>query len=171
MAEPLTAKRKWFIQRMNQGDEHAKWGFELLHKRPDFAEFFDPLNEAGLFAPERNPAPRPGTEPGYVQIPYWPALDYLQACAKQAGEHDNVQLARKVMAVIGAVSRLREPDGSVRDNYHTYRVFAEILGLLPTSTVTAEDLGLIPGWLESKFDRGMVGHALDNGALRRCLYG
>ncbi len=69
------------------------------------------------------------------------------------------------MTVVGAVSRAREPDGGVRDNYHTYRVFAEILGLLPTSTVTAEDMGLIPGWLESKFDRGMVGHALDNGAL------
>ena len=169
MAEPLTAKRKWFIQRMSQGDERAQWGFELLLKRADFAEFFDPLNEAGLFAPERNPAPRPGTEPGYVQIPYWPALDYLQACAKQAGEHDDLQLTRKVMTVVGAVSRAREPDGSVRDNYHTNRVFAEILGLLPTGTVTAEDLGLIPGWLESKFDRGMVGHALDNGVLRRCL--
>lgn len=169
MAEPLTAKRKWFIQRMSQGDEHAQWGFELLLKRLDFAEFFDYLDEAGLFAPERNPAPLPGTELGYVRIPYWPALDYLQACAKQAGEHDDVQLAQKVMTVVGAVSRAREPDGSVRDNYHTYRVFAEILGLLPTSTVNAEDLGLIPGWLESKFDRGMVGHALDNGALRRCL--
>lgn len=169
MAEPLTAKRKWFIQRMSQGDEHAQWGFELLLKRPDFAEFFDHLDDAGLFAPERNPAPVPGTEPGYVRIPYWPALDYLQACAKQVGEHDDVQLAQKVMTVVRAVSRAREPDGSVRDNYHTYRVFSELLGLLPTSIVTADDLGLIPGWLESKFDRGMVGRALDSGVLRRCL--
>ena len=169
MAEPLTAKRKWFIQRMSQGDEHAQWGFELLLKRLDFAEFFNHLDEAGLFAPERNPAPVPGTEQGYVRIPYWPALDFLQACARQAGEHNDVQLAQKVMTVVGAVSRAREPDDGVRDNYHTYRVFAEILGLLPTNTITAEDLGLIPGWLESKFDRGMVGHALDNGVLRRCL--
>lgn len=169
MAEPLTAKRQWFIRLMSQEDEHARWGFELLLNRQDFAEFFDHLNDADLFAPGRNPAPVPATEPGYVRIPYWPALDYLQACAKQAGEHDDVQLAQKVMTVIRAVSRAREADGSVRDNYHTYRVFAEILGLLPTSSVTAEDLGLIPGWLESKVDRGMVGHALDTGALRRFL--
>lgn len=169
MAEPLTAKRRWFIQRMTQGDEHAKWGFELLLKRPDFAEFFDHLNEAGLFRPECNPTPVPAAEPGYVRIPYWPALDYLQACAKQAGEREDTELARKIMTVVEAVSRAREPDGSVRDNYHTYRVFAEILGLLPMSTITAEDLGLIPEWLESKFDRGIVGHALDTGALRRCL--
>ena len=94
MAEPLTAKRRWFLQRMTQGDEHAKWGFELLLKRPDFAEFFDHLNEAGLFRPECNPAPVPA-DPGYVRIPYWPALDYLQACAKQAGERANTELALK----------------------------------------------------------------------------
>jgi len=168
MAEALTAKRRWFLQRMTQGDEHAKWGFELLLKREDFAGFFDHLDEAGLFRPECNPAPVPA-EPGYVRIPYWPALDYLQACAKQAGERNDIELARKIMTVVGAVSRVREPDGGVRDNYHTYRVFAEILGLLPISTITPEDLALIPGWLESKFDRGMVGHALDTGALRNCL--
>ena len=28
---------------------------------------------------------------------------------------------------------------------------------------------MISGWLESKFDRGMVGHALDNGVLRKSL--
>lgn len=168
MAEPLTVKRKWFLQRMTQGDEHAKWGFELLLKRPDFADFFDHLNEVELFKPKCNPAPVPA-DPGYVRIPYWPALDYLRACAKQAGERSDTELARKIMIVVGAVSRAREADGSVRDNYHTYRVFAEILGLLPTSAITTEDLGLIPGWLESKFDRGMVGHALDTGALRNCL--
>ena len=169
MAEPLTSKRKWFIQRMSQGDEHAQWGFELLLKRPDFAEFFNHLDEAGLFSPSRNPAPVPSTEPGYVRIPYWSALDYLQACAKQAGEHNDAQLAQKVMSIVRAVSLAREPDGSVRDNYHTYRVFAEIFGFLPTDAITAEDLDLIPGWLESKFNNGMVGHALDIGVLRRCL--
>jgi len=168
MAEPLTAKRKWFIQRMTEGSERAQWGFELLLKRPDFPEFFEHLNQAGLFRPESNPAPIPA-EPGYVRIPYWPALDYLQACAKRAGEHEDHDLARRVMNVVGAVSRFREPDGAIRDNYHTYRVFAEILGLLPLSSVTTEDLSLIPGWLESKFDRGMVAHALDAGALRKCI--
>jgi|CXWL01.1.fsa_nt_gi hypothetical protein len=168
MTEQLTYKKKSFIERMTKSDEHAKWGFELLLKRLDFAKFFDPLSEHGLFRPECNPAPVPA-EPGYVRIPYWPALDYLQACARKADEHKDAELARKIMTVISAVSRAREPDGSIRDNYHTYRVFAEILGLLPTSVITSEDLDLIPGWLQSKFDRGMVGHALDTGALQNFL--
>ena len=169
MAEPLTAKRKWFIQRMNQDDEHAQWGFELLLKRQDFADFFDQINEEGLFGPEHNSAPIPATDPGYVRIPYWPALGYLKACARQAGERNNLQLARKVMTVLEAVSRAREPDGSIRDNYHSFRVFAEILGLLPTGAITTEALELIPEWLASRFDRGMVGYALANGALLNCL--
>ncbi|MDO9469896.1 MAG: hypothetical protein Q7J23_04100 [Nitrosomonas sp.] len=169
MTEQLTSKKKWFIRRMRESDEHAKWGFELLLKRQNFAEFFDYLNEAGFFKPECNPTPVPANEPGYVQIPYWPALDYLQACARKANEHKDAKLARKIMTVVGAVSHAREPDGSIRDNYHTYRVFAEILGLLPTSVITLEDLDLIPGWLQSKFDRGMVGHALDTGALKNFL--
>ncbi|MBA3755061.1 MAG: hypothetical protein H0X02_02000 [Nitrosomonas sp.] len=41
--------------------------------------------------------------------------------------------------------------------------------MLPTSIITTEDLALIPGWLESKFDRGMIGRALDTGALQNCL--
>ena len=73
------------------------------------------------------------------------------------------------MTVVGAVSRAREADGSIRENYHTYCTFAEIIGLVPTSAVSPEYLELIPGWLESKFDRGMIGHALDSGALRRFL--
>lgn len=165
----LTANQESFIKLMGKSDEHARRGFDLLLVRPGFETFFEALEEAGMFKPVHNPAPIPANEPGYVRIPYWPALDYLQACAKQAGEHDDLQLAQKVMTVVRAVSGAREPDGSVRDNYHTYRVFAEIFGLLPTRTVTAEDLCLIPGWLETKFDRGGVGHALDKGALRRFL--
>ncbi|MDP3244091.1 MAG: hypothetical protein Q8M83_00290, partial [bacterium] len=96
-------------------------------------------------------------------------MDYLQGCAKLAGERNDSQLALKVLNVVQIVSNARNADGIVKDNYHTFRVFAEIVGLLPLSTVTAEDLGLIPGWLESKFDRGMVGHALDSGVLRKSL--
>jgi hypothetical protein len=169
MTLPLTTNLKLFIRRMTESEEQGQWGYEILLKRPNFAEFFDHLKEAGLFSPKWNPPAVPGTEPGYVRIPYWPALDYLQACAKQAGEQSDIQLARKVMTVVREVSRAREPDGSVRDNYHTFRVFAEIVGLLPTAVVTEEDLGLIPDWLASKFDRGMVGTALDEGALRKCL--
>lgn len=165
----LTANQESFIKLMGKSDEHARRGFELLLARPGFETFFDALDEAGMFEPARNPAPVSADDPGYVRIPYWAALDYLQGCAKLAGERNDSQLANKVLMVVRSVSNAHEQDGKIKDNYHTFRVFAEIVGLLPLSTITAEELGLIPGWLESKFDRGMVGHALDNGVLRKSL--
>jgi hypothetical protein len=42
---------------MQLSDEHAIRGFDLLLKRPQFLDFFEPLVDAGLFRPEKNPAP------------------------------------------------------------------------------------------------------------------
>jgi hypothetical protein len=127
----LTANQESFIKLMGKSDEHARRGFELLLARPGFETFFDALDEAGMFAPANNPPPVPADEPGYCRIPYWAALDYLQGCAKLAGERNDPPLARKVLNAVRIVSDERDADGKVKDNYHTFRVFAEILGLLP----------------------------------------
>lgn len=165
----LTAKQESFITLMTKSNEHARQGFDLLLARPGFEKFFDALEEAGLFDPSHNPAPVPAEEPGFVRIPYWDALNYLEAVAKVSGEREDIQLADKVMNVVRIVSQAREPDQAIRDNYHTKRKFAEILGLVPTAVITEAHLDLIPGWLEGKFDRDMVGHSLDIGAMRRFL--
>lgn len=169
MSPALTTKQKLFITRMTENPEQAKWGFEILLKQPNFAEYFDHLKDAGLFAPEHNLDPIPSEDSRFVRIPYWSALDYLVAVAKQAGAKKDIPLAQKVMGVIRTVSSFCGSDGRSRDNYHTYMKFAEILGLLPTASIEKEDLSLIPIWLSSKYDRGMVGHSLDIGALRQLL--
>lgn len=165
----LTANQESFIKLMGKSDEHARRGFELLLARPDFETFFDALDEAGMFAPANNSSPVSADEPGYCRIPYWTALDYLKGCAKLAGERNDSLLACKVLNVVRIVSGDRDADGKAKDNYHTFRLFAEILGLLPLCTISAEDLGMIPDWLESKFDRAMVSHALDSGLLTKLL--
>lgn len=169
MSLVLTTKHKLFIQRMTENQEQAKWGFEILLKQLNFAEYFDSLKDAGLFAPEHNLGPKPSEDGRFVRIPYWSALDYLEAVAKQAGVNNDIPLAQKVMDVIRTISSFRDSDGKIRDNYHTYRKFAEILSLLPTASIAEEDISFIPNWLSSKYDRGMVGHSLDIGVLRRLL--
>lgn len=169
MTVQLTTKLKLFIERMTKSEEQAQWGYELLLKRPDFDEFFDHLKNAGLFGVEHNRGPVPADQPGYVSIPYWHALDYLEAVAKRSGETNNFQVAEKVMSVVRDVSEARGLDESIRDNYHTYRKFAEILGLVPTATVTQAHIDLIPGWMAGKYERGMVCYALDRGLMRRLL--
>lgn len=169
MTLQVTTKINLFIQRMTESDEQAQWGFSLLLKRTDYEEFFDILNEAGLFSPEHNPGPAPADQPGYVHIPFWYALNYLEAVSKVAGERNDHFLADKVMNVVRSVSRAREHDGSIRDNYHTYRMFAEILGNVPISAVSVDDLELITPWLNSKYERGLVGSALDTGIIKKLL--
>ncbi len=169
MTQTLTTKIRLFIQRMTESEEQAQWGFELLLKREDFEEYFDYLDEAGLFSPDRNLGPVPADQPGYVHIPFWYALNYLEAVARLAGERNDLELAAKPMAVVQAVSRSQETDGVVRDNYHTWRTFANILGLVPNAAVTLDDLDLIPVWLSSKYDRGLVGSTLDKGIMTTCL--
>ena len=165
----VPSKINLFINRMLENEEQLRWGVELLLKREDFEKFFDQLQEAGLFAAERNPGPSPAKEPGYMYIPYWPVLDYLAACAKQAGELPNLELAHKIMMVIRKVCDFANSDGTIRENYHTSRKFAEILGLLPNEVSTLADMDLVQRWLADRFDHGLVCHALDKGAMYRFL--
>ena len=161
----LTAKQESFITLMTDSDELERRGFALLMKRKDFVIFFDALYNAGLFSPERNPAPVLVEPSGSFRLPYWAPLDYLVGVATVAGEEDDQALADKVMNVVRTVTR--DSAERARDNYHTWRRFADVLGLIPQHTITLEDIGLVPSWLGSRFDRGMVGHALDKGALNR----
>lgn len=162
-------KERWFVRRMTESADHERWGYELLLKRDDFDRFFDLLSDAGLFEPSRTSGPVPGSQPGSVQIPYWWALDYLHACAKRAGSVGNAALAEKILKIVRQVSRATDEAGNFRDNYHTYRKFADILGELPLRSLQADDLDLIPIWLASRFETGLVTHALDTGLLTRLL--
>src|SRR5713101_2078052 len=165
----LTAKQESFIKLMSESEELSRRGVELLLKRPDYEHFFDALIDVGFFDPRHNPAPTPAEDKGYVRIPYWSALDYLTAVAKLSGERNDSELANKVMAVVRSVASWRDAEGRPRENYHTAHKFASIFGLVPTVTVTKEDLEFIPVWLSDRFERMLVGRALDEGALPRFL--
>lgn len=169
MSFQFTSQHALFIQRMLESQEQEQKGFELLLQKNYFAEFFDHLKEAGLFHPSRAPGPQPAHEPGYVQIPYWAPLDYLEACARRAGESGNTALANKVLAVVRACSAATNAAGEPVHNYHTSRKFAEILGLLPTSALATEDVDLIRRWLSDPYDRGLVCSELDKGLMNKLL--
>ncbi|TGT87189.1 MULTISPECIES: hypothetical protein [unclassified Mesorhizobium] len=165
----LPSKLESFFETMREGEEFARHGFELLTKRSTPEQYFNPLSAAGFFDPTQNSGPVPSNREGFVQIPFWSALNYLEVVAKRADELNDHALAEKVMNVVREVSNFRDIDGSARDNYHTYRKFAEILGYLPIGVVTLADIDLIPAWLTSRYDRGGVGKALGDGLLKKLL--
>src|SRR5438309_9889121 len=96
----LTTNEQAFIEKMKESEELASHGFALLLKRPDFVRFFQPLRDAGLFAPVRILAPEPAREEGYVRIPYWSALDYIVAISTQAGTTTDIPLADEVSGIV-----------------------------------------------------------------------
>jgi hypothetical protein len=165
----LTTNERAFIDKMKGSEELARHGFSLLLERTDFLRFFEPLCDVGLFSPERNPAPEPAPEPGYVRIPYWSALDYLLKIAKQSGATNDLLLANEVMKIVRGVSQWREPDGQVRHNHNTARRFTEILGSLPTSAVSEADVDLLATWLNDRFERVLVAVAINETLLPHLL--
>lgn len=154
---------------MKTNEEFAWKGFQLLLQRPDFPRFFEVLRDAGFFAPEKNPPPIPGERENTVRIPFWAPLAYLKAVAAQAGAQNDLLLAANVMNVVREVSAWRDKRGESRSNYHTNYTFAEILGLVPTSTVKISDVGLLAGWLIDPYERMLVVSVLDKGVLSRFL--
>ena len=165
----LTARQESFVEMMKKSEEHAAKGFELLSRRSHPEVFFDALEKAGFFEAAKAPGIIEATEPGYYQVPYWPALDYLQAVSDLAGETNNFDLARKIVGVIRDVSKHDQPNNTLRDNFHTFRTFADFFGVLPLDAITVEDVDLLPRWLCSRIERGTVTRAIDKGILPRLL--
>jgi len=165
----LTAKQEAFIRLMTKSDEHAQRGFQLLSSAPEAEYFFDAIHDVGLFDPDQAPGPIPADEPGFFRIPYWSPLDYLVNLARLSGERKDNELARKVMDVVRGVSRFRDENDEFRDNYHTFSIFAEIIGLVPRKTLIEDDRELFPIWLDSKYDKSLVGTALSKGIITHLL--
>ena len=161
----LSENHKAFFQSMKESSELEQHGFRLLLKRKDFADFFDILKAEGFFAPERNPAPEESER--LVTVPYWPPLDYLRKCAEEASRSKNIELAKRVMAIVREVSQ--GDKGTVQDNSHTADAFAEIIGLLPKTVVRLRDIGFVSRWIGVRFNNGRIGYVLDKGALRSFL--
>src|SRR6266478_1323058 len=143
---PLTAKQQSFITMMKKNDELARKGFRLLLQRNDYPHFLDPLQEAGFFAPEANPAPVSGEQENTVWIPFWTPTDYFKAVAQYAGTHDDLPLAAKVGNLVRTVSAWRDRVGKPRLNHPSGRIFAGALGVVPTHAISLNEIVLVKEW-------------------------
>lgn len=163
MAE-LTISQKGLVALMAESAQNATQGFSVLasYERPE--DFFDELEQAGLFSPEKNPAPRQSDEPsGGIYLPYWPALSYLINVAKVANARRDVPLGHRLMRVVRAIAIYTGPDGRPVDNYYTNSASAEIAGLIPPECVTLEDIELVAKWLDGGWNSGAIVQELEDG--------
>lgn len=164
----LTSKQVSFIETMTKAESYERHGYELLLARPDYEQFFQFLEEKGLFNPSRNPKPVQNPD-GHFRIPYWPALKYLEAVAKKSDEIKDISLAKDVMRIVRSVSNWKDQEGNYVCNYYTYDSFAKILGLVPLNVLNAQDMALIKIWMNDRFNNSLVIGTLSQGLLVKLL--
>lgn len=163
----LPANLQAFVKAMQQDDHAADYGFTALTKKGLFdPKLFEEIYAAGLLSPERNPAPVPAKTIGYIQIPYWSALDYLDGVATHANNTNDIGLGKLIAHVITTISAAQ---GAQEDNYHSNRRFVEITAKLPNEAIDETLIGNIQFWLKSKYDHGLTIAALSESLLPRLL--
>jgi hypothetical protein len=163
----LNANQRGFVEVMTKSEESADDGFTILAKRADAPIFFDTLEEAGLFDASKVKGPVPAEREGFVRLPYWFGLDYIEAIARTAGATNDKALADKIAKLIIRFSR--NANDEQRQNYHTWRKFAEAVSSLPLPAITKSLIDELKLWLSSTLDRSLVAEALGNRLLPRLI--
>jgi len=119
--------------------------------------WFEPLLKKGYFAPQNAPGPQPTDEEGYVRIPVWNVLPYLEKVSQQVNKPGNEKYIEELLNIIRDLTLYHIKNKKCLDNYHTWTYFVKILCNLPNEKIPIDVIELIPIWLDSKFDTSLQG--------------
>ncbi|MGE0639327.1 MAG: hypothetical protein AB7P46_03540 [Thermoanaerobaculia bacterium] len=164
----MSANFEAFMRKLRASRELASFGFEELAAREKPEKHFEDLLQEGFFSAGENPVPvEDEANRGYYRIPFWPVLRYLLAVARRSSSKPDLELGAQVLEVVREVSL--GSGSQQRDNYHTNRIFAEILGAVPVSLIREETVDLLPIWLAGRFEGALVSEAVSKGLLSNLL--
>ncbi len=141
-------------------------------KKVESVDWFDALEKNGYFSSKCNAMPvKLEKEKGLFNIPFWPALTYLEKVSKEAARPENKEYAESLMGILREVTKPDREHSKRADNYRTWYIFSKIMANLPNDVIGLEDIDLIGYWLDSKFDNGLVGHEISRNLLPKLLNG
>ncbi len=112
------------------------------------------LSREGFFVPGNNPRHEIDEEEGTVNIPYWPATEYLVAASIELIDPSNEEYAKKILNLIREVTSHAQSEKY--SNYKTWWQFSKIITNIPLHLIDIEDIKLINYWLDDPYDRGLV---------------
>ncbi|HKU52884.1 MAG TPA: hypothetical protein VJQ25_10485, partial [Nitrospira sp.] len=118
-------------------------------------KWFDDLQKHGFFNPDKNPPPNPDKEQGYVNVPFWPASEYLVSIAEELSEKKNAGYAEKALEIVRRVTAYAKEHHF--SNYRTWWQFGKVIRHIPSSLVSIRDIDLVDFWLDDPYDRSLVG--------------
>lgn len=165
----LKQSYKDFLIEMQQDNEAAGYGFELLAKKVKSWEFFDEILTRGLISASKNPEPIKSETDDSYQIPYWRALDYLEVVAKYVLDSNDLVTGEKLTNLIKDVSIGKDDPRGPQHNSYTFNKFTEILALLPYCLLSEGLILEVKSWVLNKFDRDLVVVAICTKLLPRLL--
>jgi hypothetical protein len=126
----------------------------FFFKKVKGLKWFNALEERGYFEPANIPEPVPAKEEGFVNIPYWPAIDYLVKTSEELDATKNKEYASKFIEILKNVTKYAvENDIS---NYRTWRQFSKIIQNIPPVVIKLDDVEIVDYWLDDKFERGLI---------------
>lgn len=117
-------------------------------------KWFDSLAERGYFMPEQNPRPLPSKEEGYVNVPFWPATEYLVDASSELLSEGNKAYAEKFIELVRAVTKHAIDHGY--SNYRTWWQFSKVVQNIPPTLIQDEDIALFDYWLNDPYERNLV---------------
>lgn len=130
-------------------------------------KWFDALAEQGFFAAASNPRPILAREEGYVNVPFWPAAEYLVAASEELPKKENERYAESFLEIVRSTTHYAKEHGY--SNYRTWWQFSKVLPNIPHHLILLEDIQLIDYWLDDPYERGLVAEQLGEAWLDTLL--
>jgi hypothetical protein len=144
----LTADERDLLERISDKEELQPFFFRKVKG----LKWFDALAERGYFNAEKNPAPVPSKEEGYVNVPFWPATEYLVMASLELGS--NEVYAERLITVVRTVTKYAIKHGF--SNFRTWWQFSRVVQNIPPTLIQEEDIALFDYWLDDPYERNLV---------------
>ena len=163
MIPKLSAKEEDLLQRVEEKEDLRP----LFFRKVKGLKWFDSLSEKGYFNPAANPKPVEAKEKGYVNIPYWSAVDYLVKTAPELSNIENVEYAGKFLEILEAVTNYAKAQEF--SNYRTWWQFSEIISQIPSKCIDLDQIDIVDYWLDDKYEGGLVSQIIGEKWLPKLL--
>lgn len=117
-------------------------------------KWFSLLAARGYFKPEHNPLPKPAKEEGYIDVPFWSALEYLVVTSIELRFEKNNDYAEKFIELIRSVTNYAITHDF--SNFRTWWQFSKIIQNIPPKLIQEKDIALVDYWLNDPYERGLI---------------
>lgn len=149
-----------FILKIIQEEIYNHYFFQKIN----ILIWFGILKEKKYFSSQKAPGSIKSDKEGYITIPFWNVLDYLERVSQEANKPENREYTKDIIEIIIDVTQ-----NGPKDNFKTWWYFAKIISNLPIENITNELIDFIPNWFDSPFGASLQGKEITDRLLPKFL--